>query len=146
MTRLSGALAGIAVLFFTLSAGAQSRGREPYGQPRNYPNSRNRYSLIDRVMSDLNRAASSGYLDGHERKHFDRAADSLRDFQSRWSRGKFDKGKLDKAIENLDHLARADRVRGRDRDALTRDLYDLRQFRATRGGYNQSPGYYPAWR
>ena len=45
----------------------------------------------------------------------------------------FDTGKLDKAIHNLEHLAEADRVRGRDREMLSRDLYDLRQFRASRG-------------
>jgi len=70
-------------------------------------------------------------------------ADSLQDFQVRWSHGKFDTGKLDKAIHNLEHLAQADRVRVRDREILSRDLYDLRQFRATRGGYYQRPGYYP---
>ena len=60
-------------------------------------------------------------------------ARSLQEFQSRWARGKFDTGKLDKAIHNLEHLADADRVRGRDREILSRDLYDLRQFRASRG-------------
>jgi hypothetical protein len=73
-------------------------------------------------------------------------AGSLQDFQVRLSRGKFDNGKLDKAIHNLEHLAQADRVRGRDREILSRDLYDLRQFRTTRGGYYQGPGYYPNWR
>jgi hypothetical protein len=71
-------------------------------------------------MSDLSQAASHAYLDGHERKHFDEVAGNLQDFQARWSRGHFDTGKLDKAIHNLEHLAQADRVRGRDREMLTR--------------------------
>jgi hypothetical protein len=115
---------------------AYARDRQ-YGQNQDY--------LIGRVMSDLNRAASRAYLDGHEQKHVDEVAGSLQDFQVRWSRGKFDTAKLDKAIHNLEHLGQADRVRGRDREILSRDLYDLRQFRATRG-YYQSPGYYPNWR
>jgi hypothetical protein len=97
-------------------------------------------------MSDLNQAASHAYLDGHERKHFDEVAGNLQDFATRWSGGKFDSGKLDKAIHSLEHLAQADRVQGRDGEILSRDLFDLRQFRATRGRYYQSPGYYPNWR
>jgi len=160
MSRSYGALLGTGVLFLTLSAGAQTWGRDQYGQPRSDPYYRNddryrdrRYGygenqgyIVGRVISDLNQAASRSYLDGHERKHFDEVAGSLQDFQVRWSRGKFDTGKLDKAIHNLEHLAQADRVRGRDREILSRDLYDLRQFRATRGGYYQRPGYYPNWR
>src|SRR5215472_1771228 len=161
MSRLSGMLLGTGVLFFTLSAGAQTWGRDRYGQPRYDPYYRNddpyyrqrdygygqdQDYLIGRVMSDLNQAASRAYLDSHERKHFDEVAGNLQDFQARWSRGKFDAGKLDKAIHNLEHLAKADRVRGRDRETLTRDLYDLRQFRDSRGAYGRDPNYDPRWR
>ena len=156
MSRLSTVLLGSAVLFFTFGAGAQTWGRDQYGQPRydpyyrnDNPNYRDRGyrqyqgDLIGRVMSDLNRAGSRAYIDGHERHHFDEVAGNLEDFQARLTRGKFDTGKLDKAIHNLEHLAQADRVRGGDRELLTRDLYDLRQFRATRGGYGYGGGYYP---
>ena len=156
MGRLYVTLLGTGVLLLALPAGAQTWGRDQYGQPRYEPYYRNddsyfrdrRYGqnqeyLVGRVVSDLNLAASSPYLDGHERKHLVEVADSLQDFQVRWSHGKFDTGKLDKAIHNLEHLAQADRVRVRDREILSRDLYDLRQFRATRGGYYQRPGYYP---
>ncbi len=150
MSRLSVVLLGSGVLVFTLAAGAQTWGQDQYGQPRYDPYSRSddpnyrdrgygygqsQGDLIGRVMSDLNRAGSRAYMDGHERHHFDEVAGSLEDFQARLARGKFDTGKLDKAIRNLEHLAHADRVRGRDREMLTRDVYDLRQFRATRGGY-----------
>jgi Transposase zinc-binding domain len=122
------------------------RNDAPYSRPRGSGYGQNQDYLIGRVMSDLGQAASHVYLDGHERKHFDEVAGNLQDFQARWSRGHFDTGKLDKAIHNLEHLAQADRVRGRDREMLARDLYDLRQFRATRGGYYQRPGDYPNWR
>jgi len=150
MKRLFGVLLGCGVLFLTLSAGAQTydpyyRNDDPYNRQR-YGYGQNQDYLIGRVMSDLNQAASRAYVDDHERKHFDEVAGALQDFQSRWSRGRFDTGKLDKAIHNLEHLAQAERVGGRDREMLTRDLYDLRQFRATRGGYYQRPGYYPNWR
>lgn len=156
MNRSSVVLLGFAVLFVTLSAGAQTWGRDR--QPRYNPYDTNsdpkyrdrgygqyRGDLISRVMSDLNRAASGAYLDNHERHHFEEVAGNLQDFQARLARGKFDTGKLDKAIHNLQHLAEADRVRGADRDMLARDLYDLRQFRDTRGGYRYN-GSYPQWR
>ena len=119
---------------------------DPYSQQRAYGYRRNQQFLIDRVMTDLNRAAERARLDGHERKHFDEVAGNLQEFEARWARGKFDTGKLDKAIHNLEHLAEADRVHGRDRDMLAEDLEDLRQFRASRGRYDPNPNYYPNWR
>ena len=110
------------------------RYRGGYSEPGyGYGYGRNEQMLINRVISDLDRAARGAYVDDHEANHFNEVARSLQEFQSRWARGKFDTGKLDKAIHNLEHLAEADRVRGRDREILTRDLYDLREFRANRG-------------
>jgi hypothetical protein len=147
------------------AATAQTWGQSPYYTPRSDPYYRNRdgysddgysrrsygYSqnqqyLIGRVISDLNRAAERARLDHHESRHFDEVARNLEEFEARSARGKFDTGKLDKAIHNLEHLAEADRVRGRDRDMLARDVEDLRAFRASRGGYDQNPNYYPNWR
>lgn len=128
-----------------LGASAQTWQQDPYY--RNDPYDRggyysergygygygNQQFLIGRVMSDLDQAARRARLDGHEADHFNEVARNLQEFQSKWARGKFDSGKLDKAIHNLEHLAGADRVRGRDRDMLSRDLYDLREFRDSRG-------------
>jgi hypothetical protein len=159
-------LFGSGVLILSLAAHAQSRdpyysqrddpyrngpdrggyddGR--YSQQRGYADqgrSGNGYgqgSLVGRVLSDLDRAARSPHLDGHERKHFDEAGRKLQEFEERWAQGRFDNGKLDKAIENLDHLANADRVSGRDRETLARDLQDLRRFRSTGGRYSNGYG------
>ena len=92
-------------------------------------------SLIRQVMSDVDRAASRAYLDGHEAKHFNEAIQRLQEFQSRWGRGNFDTGRLDKAIDNIKHLVNADRVHPRDRDILSQDLSALREFRSGRGQY-----------
>ena len=139
---------GSCILCFGLVANAQSWQRDRYSQApyRSDPYYGSSNSLIGRVLSDLNRAADRARLDGHESKHFNEVAGNLQEFQSRLARGKFDTGKLDRAIHNLEHLSEADRVRGRDREMLTRDLYDLRQFRASRGGYDRYRGYDPNWR
>jgi hypothetical protein len=167
MKRLSSViLFGCGVLALGQAANAQIWERDPYYTPRNDPYYRNRdgyaddrysqergygygrnqLSLIDRVMTDLNRAAERARLDDHERNHFNEVAGNLQEFEARWARGKFDTGRLDRAIDSLKHLAEADRVRGRDRDMLARDIEDLRQFRANRGRYDQNPNYYPDWR
>lgn len=105
-----------------------------------YRNDRHRYGrnsglLVRRVMSDIDMAASRARLDGHEAKHFNEAMQRLQEFQSRWVRGNFDTGRLDKAIENIQHLVNADRVHPRDRDMLSQDLSALREFRSSRGQY-----------
>ena len=186
MNRFSGVLLfGSGLLVLSLAANAQgpypprddpydrhypNRGSDDrYSRERGYYPDQNRYgndrygygsnqnSLIGRVLADVNMAASNARLDGHERKHFDDAVRKLQEFEGRWAQGRFDSGKLDKAIESLEHLANADRVRGRDRDRLGRDMEDLRQFRATRGRnsnygdyrddrYNQNRRYDPNWR
>src|SRR5512142_854177 len=105
MIRISAVLLGSCGLLVTLTASAQTWGQGQYGQPRNDPYYRNNNpnyrdrgygygqyggDVIGRVMSDLNRAASRAYIDGHERRHFDEVAGNLQDFQARWARGKFD--------------------------------------------------------
>jgi len=97
---------------------------------------------VDRAISDLQRAARGGWLDGHERKHIEHAMNDLDRFRRRWSEGRFDKGRLDSAIENMQHLVNADRVRGRDRQVLAADLAALRDFRASRGYAPRGGGYY----
>lgn len=132
------ALHSCAILTLSMAADAQSR----YAQPRGYGYGQGQPSVIGRVMTDLNRAASNSRLDNHERNHFEQVANNLRDFEAKFARGKFDTGNLDRAIGNLQHLADSDRIRGRERDLLARDADELRRFRAMRGGYNQAPGYY----
>lgn len=129
-----------------------------YGNNR-YGYGGNQDPLIGRVLSDLDRAAENARLGGHERKHFEEAARQLEQFEDRRMQGKFDKGKIHEAIEELDHLVRADRVDRRDREILARDREDLRQLSSSRGRYsnygyrdnrdqryNQNRGYDPDWR
>ena len=90
--------------------------------------------VVDRTLLDLRRAASNARLDGHERSHFNSAVKELQKFQDRWRDGRFDTGRLDKAIDSLRHLANADRIHPRDRGVLARDMEALRDFRS-RGNY-----------
>jgi len=103
-------------------------------------------SPVDRALYDLSRIDGNVYVDHHERDHFRHAQEELARFQDRWSQGRFEKGRLDRAIENIQHLVNSRQLRGRDRDLLASDLADLRNFRARQGwGYDRYYGdrYYP---
>lgn len=89
-------------------------------------------AVIDRALSDLERNRSWGRVDGHERRHMEQARYDLMRFRENWFRGKFDKDRLDGAIEHLNDLANADQVDRRDRRIFARDRDMLRDFRANR--------------
>ena len=90
------------------------------------------YSPASRAIRDLESIASRSRVDRHEYKHFSRAIRELYAFEDRLRRGRFDKGRLDGAIENINHLAQADQIHPRDRTRLRGHLYELRRFRSRR--------------
>ena len=104
------------------SYGGRSYGYGRYG---------NGGSPVDRALYDLSQAGRNGYVDHHERDHFRHAQEDLARFQDRWSQGRFDRGRLDHAIEHIQHLVNSRQMRGRDRDVLASDLAALRNFRAS---------------
>ncbi|HBY63841.1 MAG TPA: hypothetical protein DEH78_28785, partial [Solibacterales bacterium] len=57
-----------------------------------------------------------------------------------WFRGKFERGRLDGAIDHLKDIAGSDRVHPRERQAFWNDIYALRDFRASRGQSNAGWG------
>ncbi len=103
---------------------------DSYGQYRG----RGGIGVVQRAMSDLDRARSYRFVDGHERRHIESARHNLERFMVNWNRGRFDKDRLDGAIEDLNDLARADQVHPRERMMFARDRDALRDFRATGGG------------
>ncbi len=97
-----------------------------------------RGDAVQRTLYDLDRAYSNSRTDHHERGKFEEARRNLMAFQDHWSRGDFDKGKLDEAIENVHHLADSHHLDPRDRRVLEQDLFALRDFRSNRGfGYRR---------
>lgn len=91
---------------------------------------------VDRALSNLQRAARNArWIDSHERKHLERATRELVRFQERWYDGRFDRGRLDKAIENIQDLADSRQLHPMDRRVLSADLHALRDFRSRGGHY-----------
>jgi hypothetical protein len=99
-------------------------------------------AVVDRVLYNLNTAASNSRVDSHERGHFNTAQQELMNFQSRWAQGQFDTGRLDRAVSAIQDLVNSDQLNPRYRSVLANDLAALRQFRASggRGGY-YAPSY-----
>ena len=82
-------------------------------------------STLDTLYSLGNRAR----VDRHEADHIRRAVRELTQFEERRQRGRFDRGSLNEAIENLRDLARADQLHPRIRERVASHLRDLYQLR-----------------
>lgn len=100
-----------------------------------YEHSRRADSPVDRTIHDLERIAQSGgrYNSRHERSRFDNAIRHLSEFDNRYDRGHFDKGKLDDAIGDVQNVVDHNPLNERGRRILWDDLSALRGFRANRG-------------
>ena len=100
----------------------RDRGRQSGIYGRNY-------DPIGLALRDVQNVWSRSRVDGHERDHFRKAIDSLQRFQNDAARGRFDRGQLDRAIDNLGDLAQADQIHPQGRQLLRQRLYDLRSLR-----------------
>jgi len=89
-------------------------------------------SLVDRVQSDLKQASHTD-RSGKNMERYENAQKHLSEFDRELAKGKFDKDKLDDAINDVKNVVEHNTLTPGDRDALTRDLEDLRAMRARRG-------------
>lgn len=92
----------------------------------------NARDLVDRVQSDLQRAADFTANNHKEQERYHSVQHHLSEFDRELKRGKFDKGKLDAVIDDLKDVVKNNTLESRDRDALAADLADLRILRDTR--------------
>jgi hypothetical protein len=90
-------------------------------------------SLVGRVQRNLRRAERFARAHGKERERYDNAQRHLSQFDYDMSRGKFDKDRLDEAIDDVKNVVKNNTLSPEARDILTRNLEELRQMRAARG-------------
>ncbi|HPT27384.1 MAG TPA: hypothetical protein PLZ95_13270 [Bryobacteraceae bacterium] len=113
-----------------------SRGGN-YGNDGNYGYNGRRYqggNPVTAALRDLENVFDRARVDSHEASHFRRALRELHEFDQRAARGRFDHGSLDRAMDNMEDLARADQLHPRDRQLIARRLDDLRYF-SNRGAW-----------
>jgi hypothetical protein len=120
-------LLGFSPLLSASLASAQYRDRRP-DRDDSF-----RGDVISRALDHVSNSRSYARVDHHERGHFDQAQRDLRIFQEHWRRGRFDKDRLDGAIENIRDLADSRQLSPRERELLRWDVRDLRELRANRG-------------
>ena len=104
-------------------------GSITYSQDR-YDNAR---SLVSHVQNDLRRAERFTRPSGKEKERYYNAQRHLSQFDRQLARGRFDKDKLDEAIDDVKNVVENNTLSPRDRDVLSGDLRDLRELRRTRG-------------
>lgn len=88
--------------------------------------------VVARVQEDLQRAADFTRNNEKERDRYQNVQHHLSDFDRDLTRGKFDKGKLDQAIDDLKNVVNNNTLESHDRDALRDDLANLRTLRDVR--------------
>jgi hypothetical protein len=81
------------------------------------------------AMRDLESIFRRARVDGHEADHFRRALRELAEFDQRAARGRFDRGSLNSALNNMADLAQAHQLHPRDRQVIARRMEDLRYLR-----------------
>lgn len=89
------------------------------------------HALVDRTQSDL-RAAADMEHGNKERDRYRKAQKGLSTFDRHLSKGHFDKGKLDSVISDIQNVLDHNTLQASSRDALLRDVSDLRAARARR--------------
>ena len=124
----------VLILATMAAAGSMAFGDDRYYDRRSQdPRSSGMYGRyadpVTQALRDVQHVWSRSRVDGHERDHFRKVVESLQDFQNRAARGHFDRGRLDRAIDNLGDLAQADQIHPQGRHLLRQRLYDLRSFR-----------------
>jgi hypothetical protein len=86
--------------------------------------------LVDRTQGDLRRAEDFERKKGKEVLRYENAQKHLSDFDKEFTRGHFEKGKLDDAINDVKNVVDHNTLDPESRDALRNDLRELRLMRA----------------
>lgn len=86
-------------------------------------------SIIARTLGDLHRASRFA-RGGRERERIENATRHLRELDRDLRRGRYDRGRLDEAVDDVHNVERNNNLPPRERDVLNDDLRQLRELRA----------------
>lgn len=114
--------------------GRDSRYRDRGRDSRDYE--RRFLQPVTDVQRDLERLQRQRDLSDRDRRKAASGLHNIERFMVNWREGRWDKDRLDGLIEDLDDLARSDRLRARERATFARNRDEMRAFRA-RGDYRR---------
>jgi hypothetical protein len=103
-----------------------------YGQEYPAPYGGGLRGVVDRTQSDLRAAEDLEHNKGDQRERYQHAQGHLSTFDRKLTHGRFDRGELDKAIDSIKGILDHNVLQASSRDALMRDLQDLRVARERR--------------
>lgn len=105
----------------------------PAGWFQEYPS---RYmdmrGVVDRTQSDLRAAAELEHGNNKQRDRYHDAQERLSDFDRKLTKGHFDKGDLEHAVDKIKDILDHNVLQASSRDALMRDVTDLKVARDRR--------------
>jgi hypothetical protein len=87
-------------------------------------------SLVGQSQRDLTQISAVATMSGKERERYDNAMHHLSEFDQSLAHSRFDKGKLDDAIGDIDNVCKNNTLAPGERDVLLSDLRQLRDLRA----------------
>ena len=93
----------------------------------------NTRELVAHTQNDLQRSSGLNRRSDKEKERYDNAQKHLSEFDKELTKGRFDKDKLDHAIDDVKNVLEHNTLAPADRDELGRDLRDLRDTREHRG-------------
>lgn len=110
------------------------RSSDPFGRSFGRTESfRSPNRAIDAIQQDLSRIGQRAAWDRWAVKQFSEASDNLERFQLEAARGRFDRGRLDRAIRNLSRLLTAPELHPRDKQRIAAHRDTLSRLRNQRG-------------
>lgn len=113
----------------TVALNAQGPG---YGQEYPAPYGGGLRGIVDRTQNDLRAAEETEHNKGDQRDRYEHAQGHLSTFDRKLTHGKFDRGELDKSIDSIKGILDHNVLQASARDALIRDLQDLKVARDRR--------------
>lgn len=99
-------------------------------QEGSYPEAR---QLVQRVQEDLRHVGHEDARNHKQEDHVEGALKHLAEFDRGLSNNKFDKDRLDAAIDHMKKVVDDNTIDAKDRDALNADINDLQHLRVDRG-------------
>jgi hypothetical protein len=91
--------------------------------------------FFQHVREDLEQVAAATPPFGRDQARLARTKFELDELQQKLGRGFYDERELDEVTQALQEVVNSNRLNGRDRDVLARDLDRLRDFRARHEQY-----------
>ncbi len=117
-------------MLFCITAAVFLAAWGAWAQDGAYPDAR---QLVQRVQEDLRHIMQEDARNHKQEDHVEGALKHLSDFDKGLANNRFDKDRLDAAIDHMKKVLDDNTIEARDRDMLTADIEDLRPLRVDRG-------------